>query len=144
VLHIIWYDRCHFADTDVNVAVKGKGAIVLYNHDGTPQSLKNVLYAPSFSVNLISVSKADAYGFCGRWGHGRLNIEHASGQELLKSVLCGGMYHRQYTAKRFASPSVSLSSAPFAAVTKPDAHLVHLRYWHMGMSTLAKMASRHY
>jgi hypothetical protein len=63
-------ERCHFADSAVNVEVAGKGTVVLRTPSGALQPLKDVLYVPSFSVNLISLSKADSNGLLGRWGNG--------------------------------------------------------------------------
>jgi hypothetical protein len=49
-------ERCHFADFAVNVQVAGKGTVVLRTPDGTLQPRKDVLYVPSFSVNLLPLS----------------------------------------------------------------------------------------
>jgi transposase InsO family protein len=107
---------------------------MLYNHAGQAQPLKDVLYIPSFNVNLISLSKADANGFHGRWGRGSLTVEHPSGKVLLRSYLRGGLYHAECSARRFTTPSVSV------AASRPDAILVHRRFGHVGLSTLSKMS----
>jgi hypothetical protein len=141
-------ERCHFADSAVNVAVAGKGTVQLRTADGSLQLLKNVLYVPCFSVNLISLPKAALHDLHGTWGKRGLTMKIPSGPVLIHSSLRDGLYHPDCSARRFhhKSPRAPIavtadsSAHPFAAVVKPDAILVHRRFGHAGMSTLAKMA----
>jgi hypothetical protein len=75
-----------------------KETVVLRTADGTLQPLKDVLYVPSFSVNLISLSKADSNGLRGSWGQGHITIEHSDGSVLLRAQLRDGLYHADCTA----------------------------------------------
>jgi gag-polypeptide of LTR copia-type len=93
-------ERCHFADSAVNVEVAGKGTVVLRTPSGALQPLKDVLYVPSFSVNLISLSKADSNGLLGRWGNGTISIEKPDGTVVLRAKLRDGLYHADCTAQR--------------------------------------------
>jgi transposase InsO family protein len=139
-------ERCHFADTSVNVAVEGTGTVLLQTSEGTVQPLKNVLYVPTFSVNLISLPQAADKNFHGTWGKEGLTVQDQSGRVLVRSTLRDGLFHADCTAKRFSRASQSkaavanLQAAPFAAVVQPDAQLVHRRFGHIGMSTLSKMS----
>ena len=115
-------ERCHFVDIAVNAHVAGKGTIVLYNHGGTEQPLKNVMYIPSFKVNLTSLSKADASGFTGHWGRSSFTVEDPSGQLVIRSRLQGASYHAKCTAWCYATLKAN------GAATQPDAALVSRRY----------------
>jgi hypothetical protein len=139
-------NKCRFADANLSVEVKGKGTTVLYNHEGKSQILKDVLYVPSFSTNLISLSQADAHGAFHNGGNGTMQVHDAAGALLLKGSLRAGLYYANCTVERHPVPQASTSSVPTNPVT-PNAHavaldamLVHRRFGHVGMSTLAKMS----
>jgi hypothetical protein len=127
--------KCYFADTLKSVPVKGIGSMILYNHEGRTQKLKNVQFVPTFTTNLISVSQADEHGAFHQGGNGVMSIYDAQGNTILRGVLKNGLYHAHCTAKQF-HPTVAAASN-----VAPTATLVHRRSGHVGMSTLAKTAS---
>jgi GAG-pre-integrase domain len=128
-------DNCYFADSSHNVPVEGKGTMTLINHEGKSQVLKDVLFVPSFSSNLISASKADANGAFHSGGRGRMRIHDAVGNVLVQATLRDGLYHAECSVQR------SVAAQSFAApVVTDSAVLMHRRFGHVGMSTLAKMA----
>ena len=98
------------------------------------QELKDVLYVPSFSVNLLSVSKADSGGTTGAWGHGTLVVFDEYGHKLISATLRDGLYHADCTVQR------SKLHMAATAATKPNTDLVHRRWGHTAMSILHKMS----
>lgn len=130
-------DSCHFADKSQNAAIEGTGTMTVINHNGKSQVLKNVLYVPSFSSNLISASQADAHGAFYSGGKGILKIHDAAGNILLQGSLRNGLYYADCKAKRY--PTTSASSVQ--ATSGDAAVLYHRRFGHMGYSSLAKMST---
>jgi transposase InsO family protein len=126
-------DRCHFADSEVSVPVVGKGNVEITNDLGDTVQLKNALHVPSFSSNLISVSKADANGGYFSGGGGHMQVTDGAGTVLVRGTLRRGLYHANCTVKQYAKACATASN-------NVSPTIIHRRFGHVGMSTLEKMA----
>jgi hypothetical protein len=84
-------DHCFFTDTDVSVPVVGKGSLQITNDAGRRIELKDALHVPSFTSNLISVSKADSAGGFFSGGEGKMQVTDASGNILVTGALRKGL-----------------------------------------------------
>ena len=93
------HDECHFADTDISAPVVGKGDVHITNSMGKPVLLRDALHVPSFSSNLVSVSKADSNGGYFSGGKGQMQVTDSAGTVLVTGTLRRGLYHVNCTIK---------------------------------------------
>ena len=93
------HDECHFADADISAPVVGKGDVHISNSMGKPVLLRDALHVPSFSSNLVSVSKADSNGGYFSGGKGQMQVTDSAGTVLVTGTLRRGLYHVNCTIK---------------------------------------------
>ena len=72
-------------------AIKGVGTVSFKLHDGTSRKLGEVRHIPSFSKNLILLSKLDSNGYTWRAGDGILKVIRGS-RVILQGKKRGGHY----------------------------------------------------
>jgi hypothetical protein len=126
-------DRCHFADSEVSAPIVGKGNVEMTNDLGNTVQLKNALHVPSFSSNLISVSKADANGGYFSGDGGQMQVTDGANTILVRGTLGRGLYHVNCTVRQYAKVC--------ATASKNVSHtIIHRHFGHVGMSSLEKMA----
>jgi hypothetical protein len=90
------------------------------NDEGRRIELKTALHVPSFTSNLIFVSKADSAGGLFSGGKGKMQVTDALGNILVKGAFRKGLYHANCTMQ-------PVSKACATAAKATDAVIFHRR-----------------
>lgn len=93
-----FYSKVKTAEASASLAVHGGGTVIVFlvAPDGrlTKVKLTDVVYAPSATCNLLSLSRlAERANLTGVWNGDRLTIVDLAGQHIGYAVLRGGLYH---------------------------------------------------
>lgn len=117
------------------VAVEGCGSVNLHIKDseGKPQKIqvRNVLYVPSLTTNLLSVSQMTKNGCEVNFGKDCCNV-----YQNQKLILTASQYNNMYVLKDFSGIPALLST-----VDENDINLWHLRMGHLNFTDLQKIGN---
>lgn len=117
---------------DRAVSVQGTGTIRINAKGGTIRSLTNVRYVPNLKRNLISVSSLDMQGFRQEGGEGKTRF-YKNEKLALQGTLCGSLY---------LLDGDTLAPSPYAAVSKDDIVLWHIRLAHTSIRNLKALVEK--
>ena len=101
--------------------------------DGNSQHcmLKNVLYVPKLSYNLLSVSKAAEAGNTARFSRTGCDIVNQKGKVIAFATRAGSLYYLEYCRKERANTSSTANRE----------RLWHRRYGHLGEQNLQRLVN---
>lgn len=118
--------------------VKGRGTVELESYIGRQKVkfyLKNVLYVPSTSNNLLSICQLDKDGGCAKFGSGKVALYARQGQHIAEGTISQGLYKLNVRAK--IKP---LKKAHTVRQRPPADWLTwHKQYGHVAITGLKKL-----
>lgn len=109
----------------------GQGSVKLTSRMGGAVTLQDVLYVPSLSYNLISISRATAAGASVSFQRNEVFIQK-SGTVVIKGVKRDSLYYAE----------VDASGNAMVVSHKETPELWHRRYCHLGYHNLMKLAAK--
>ena len=122
----------------------GIGSISLPNEmdksSTSPTKLDGVLYAPAFSLTLISVRKLNKIGLYSSFKGNECKIKRRENrQTILRGQHRHGLYHLNVRPSTFGSSSTSATAAAHIAI---DINDLHQRMGHVSATRLQKMVKK--
>jgi hypothetical protein len=130
--------RCITGISDESLEAVGQGTVELVNCMGSKKihfKLKEVLYVPHATSNLVSLSHLDQEGGHAKIGDGRITLSSSNGYQFAEAVLCKGLYLLNSRAELHP-----IATTKYVQDRPQDRWLEwHRRYGHVAYSGLQRL-----